>query len=223
MILLLFGPPGCGKGTQSALLAQRFRIPAVSTGEILRAERDAGTRLGKIADAVIAQGALVSDEIVNEIVANRIAQPDCADGFLLDGYPRTVPQAAYFASLLQLHGLPEPVVIHIKVPAAALVTRLSSRLQCPACHRIYNRLSGPPRKPDICDDDGAALIGRDDDDASVIHRRLIAYRELTNPLLKWYGGRAVHTVDGSLNPEQVGHAIHNVVLQAVEERRSTAA
>src|SRR5215471_19710420 len=111
MILLLFGPPGCGKGTQAAILADRFHIPAISTGEMFRAECKAGTELGKTACTILSQGKLVSDEIVNGIVASRIARPDCSNGFLLDGYPRTVPQAIFFTELLRERRLPEASVI----------------------------------------------------------------------------------------------------------------
>ena len=144
LILLLFGPPGCGKGTQAAFLAERFRIPAISTGEMFRAECKAGTPLGKMACSILAAGKLVPDEITNPIVAGRIAQSDCARGFLLDGYPRTVPQAEHFAGVLRKGRLPEPVVIHLHVPEIHLVARLTARRQCPECQKIYNLLSQSP-------------------------------------------------------------------------------
>ena len=138
MIILLFGPPGCGKGTQAAFLVDRFQIPAISTGEMFRAECKAGTELGKMASAIMAAGGLVTDDITNGIVANRISQADCARGFLLDGYPRTVPQARNFANLARDKGLSAPIVIHIDVPEEPLVARLTARRQCPQCLRIYN-------------------------------------------------------------------------------------
>src|ERR1035438_4074629 len=113
VILLLFGPPGCGKGTQAAFLAERFQIPAISTGEMFRAECKAATPLGKKACSILAKGGLVDDDTVNAIVAGRIARSDCAGGFLLDGYPRTVPQAQWFSALLRQRGLRAPVVIHL--------------------------------------------------------------------------------------------------------------
>ena len=185
MILLLFGPPGCGKGTQAVVLAERLQIPAISTGEVFRAECKAGTELGKLASSIMSAGGLVGDEIVNGIVANRIAQADCRNGFLLDGYPRTVPQAMHFSTLLRSRGLPEPVVIHLHVNADALVARLTARRQCPECRRIYNLMSQPPRNAGQCDDDGAPLMTRDDDQEAVIRRRLHAYEEMTGPLLDW--------------------------------------
>ena len=219
MILLLFGPPGCGKGTQAAFLAERFHIPAVSTGEVFRAERKAGTPLGKLASQIMAEGGLVGDDIVNGVVANRLARPDCAGGFLLDGYPRTVAQAQSFSRLLRERNLPEPLVIHLDVPDKLLVARLTARRQCPKCLKIYNLLSQPPRVAEICDDDGAALATREDDRESVIRERLRAYNELTGPILAWYGAARVHTVDGGLAPAEVGRAIERVVLDAMAARK----
>ena len=211
MILLLFGPPGCGKGTQSASLAARFDIPAISTGELFRAEVKAGTPLGRKASAIMASGALVSDDIVNGMVANRIAEPDCARGFLLDGYPRTVPQAEMFAALLRERGLPDPVVIHLDVADSVLVARLTARRQCPQCKRIYNLNSQPPRVAEKCDDDGAALLTREDDKEAVIRQRLHAYEEQTGPILNYYGPALVRKVDGGAPPDDVAKAIAEAV------------
>ena len=211
MILLLFGPPGCGKGTQAAFLAEKLRIPAISTGEMFRAECKAGTPLGKMACSILSSGRLVPDEITNQIVARRIEQADCARGFLLDGYPRTVPQARHFGELLRQRRLPDPTVIHIDVPARDLIARLTARRQCTQCKRIYNLLSQPPREPDICDDDGAVLMTREDDREQVIVERLQAYSELTGPILNYYGETAVRRVDGSVPPGQVKKAIEEAI------------
>jgi len=211
LILLLFGPPGCGKGTQAAFLAERFHIPAISTGEVFRAECKAGTPLGKMACSILAKGGLVDDEIVNGIVASRIAREDCAQGFLLDGYPRTVPQAQAFSKLLRDRQLPSPVVIHLHVEDSVLVARLTARRQCSQCGHIYNRLSQPSRVEGRCDIDGAPLVSREDDAESVILDRLRAYRTLTNPILDWYGPSNIRTVDGSLTPDAVQHAIDGAV------------
>lgn len=207
MILLLFGPPGCGKGTQAAFLAEEFQIPAISTGEMFRAECKAGTPLGRMACRILSSGKLVPDEVTNEIVAGRIAQGDCASGFLLDGYPRTVPQAMHFSSLLQQRGVPGPIVVHLDVPASDLIARLTARRQCPQCKQIYNLLSQPPKAAGICDQDGAALIQRDDDRESVIVERLRAYEELTGPILEWYGDAAVCRVNGAAPTEEVRTAV----------------
>ena len=214
MILLLFGPPGCGKGTQAVYLAERFHIPAISTGEMFRAECKAGTELGKAACSILARGGLVSDELVNGIVANRIARPDCKEGFLLDGYPRTVPQAIWFSALLRDRGLPMPVVIHLDVPDEALVTRLTARRQCPQCKHIYNAVLQPPKVAGVCDVDGAALLTRDDDREDVVRQRLRAYDELTGPILKWFGPTVVRSVDGTRPADAVALAVERVVLDA---------
>jgi adenylate kinase len=177
---------------------------------MFRAECKAGTELGKMASAIMASGGLITDEITNAIVANRIAQPDCANGFLLDGYPRTVPQASYFAGLLRERGLPDPIVIHLDVADELLVTRLTARRQCPVCKRIYNLLSQPPREPGRCDVDGAELISRADDQEATIRERLRAYNELTGPVLKWYGRKMVRKVDGSQPPAVVAKEIERV-------------
>jgi adenylate kinase len=213
VILLLFGPPGCGKGTQAAHLAERFQIPAISTGEIFRAECKAGTELGQVACKIMSSGGLVGDDIVNGMVASRIARADCAGRFLLDGYPRTVPQAIEFRALLRERGLPDPAVIHLDVAEEALVARLTARRQCPKCLRIYNVMWQPPRQTGRCDDDGEQLLTREDDQEAVIRQRLAAYRELTGPVLGWYGEAAVRTVDGALPPEEVTRAIENAVMQ----------
>jgi adenylate kinase len=170
-----------------------------------------------MACSILAKGGLVDDEIVNGIVASRIARPDCAGGFLLDGYPRTVPQARRFSALLHERGLPAPVVIHLHVPDAALVARLTARRQCSQCMHIYNRLSQPPHVEGRCDIDGAPLIRRADDEESVIMDRLRAYRDLTGPILDWYGDANVHTVDGSLPPDDVKQAIEQVVREACNQ------
>lgn len=212
MIILLFGPPGCGKGTQAAFLAERFHIPAISTGEVFRAECKAGTPLGKMACQIMAKGGLVSDDIVNQIVANRVGREDCASGFLLDGYPRTLAQAQHFDKLVAACRLSEPVVVHLDVPERLLVARLTARRQCPKCLRIYNVLSQPPAAEGICDGDGTALVTREDDREAVIRERLAAYHKLTGPILAWYGAARVRTVDGGMPPEAVAHSIEQVLL-----------
>jgi adenylate kinase len=211
MIFLLFGPPGCGKGTQAVYLADRFHIPAISTGEMFRAEHDAGTELGKAACKLLAEGKLVSDDVVNAMVVSRTSRSDCQHGFLLDGYPRTVPQAIFLSALARERGWPEPCVIHLDVSDDLLVTRLTARRQCPTCHRIFNLVSQPPRTAGLCDDDGATLITREDDREEIIRRRLRAYDELTGPVLKWYGPKLVMTVDGSGSAAKVA----DLVWQAV--------
>jgi adenylate kinase len=180
---------------------------------MFRAECKAGTELGKAACSILSQGKLVGDEIVNGIVASRIARPDCKDGFLLDGYPRTVLQAMLFTALLRERGLPEATVIHLDVPDEALVARLTARRQCPKCLKIYNLISQPPCVSGRCDEDGAELLTREDDQESVIRQRLKAYDELTGPILKWNGPKVVRTVDGSLPPTHVSRALEELVSE----------
>jgi adenylate kinase len=211
LIILLFGPPGCGKGTQAAFLAEKLRIPAISTGEMFRAECKAGTDLGKQACSILSRGGLVGDDVVNGIVASRVAREDCRSGFLLDGYPRTLPQAQVFTALLQERGLPDPFVVHLDVPACGLVKRLTARRQCPSCGQIYNLLSQPPRVGGICDADGAELITREDDREEVIRQRLKAYEELTGPVLAWFRNH-VRTIDGSAAPDRVSEEIDRAIM-----------
>jgi adenylate kinase len=211
LIILLFGPPGCGKGTQSSCLAARFGIPAISTGEMFRAESKAGSDLGRMAASILASGGLVSDDVVNAMVANRIAHPDCARGFLLDGYPRTVGQARFLERLIAKSGWTAPTVIHLKVAAEVLVKRLAARRQCPKCLRIYNLISQPPVTAGKCDHDGSALLTREDDRAPVIRQRLREYEDATGPVLQWYGSSAVHCIEGTLEPRLVTDAIEGVL------------
>jgi adenylate kinase len=215
VVILLFGPPGCGKGTQAAFLVERLHIPSISTGEMFRAECKAGTPLGRRARAILARGGLIGDEIVNAMVAARISQEDCRGGFLLDGYPRTAAQARFFTRLLEQRGLSEPTVIHIDVPACDLVARLTARRQCPTCLHIYNLLSHPPKVEGICDADGASLIHREDDCETAIRQRLQAYEEQTGPVLEWYGEGRVVRVDGRAKPVDVSDQIESALLRSM--------
>ncbi len=217
MNILLFGPPGCGKGTQAGYIASRFGITAISTGDMFRAECKAGTELGQLTCSILAKGGLVGDEIVNGMVANRIAQPDCASGFLLDGYPRTVPQAEFLARLLKERGLPNPSVVFLEVPDSALVARLTSRRQCPRCGQIYNLLTQPPRVEGVCDADGTQLIRRDDDKEQVILDRLKAYHELTHPIKQYYCPSMCRWIDGNQPPAAVSKAIEESLTAKVDE------
>ena len=175
MVLLLFGPPGSGKGTQSRLITNWLRIPGISTGDMLRAEIQAGTDLGRTAQSIMAAGGLVGDDLVNKMLVNRVSQPDAQGGFLLDGYPRTLEQAEFLDRMLAERRLPKPVVLHLDVPLDALAGRLTSRRQCPTCGTIYNLLHQPPKKAGLCDNDGSPLITRKDDQEDVVLERLRNY------------------------------------------------
>ena len=211
MIVLLFGPPGCGKGTQAASIAHRFHIPAISTGEMFRAECRAGTELGRLACSILKSGGLVGDAIVDKIVAARIQQPDCASGFLLDGYPRTQEQATFLDGLLQKLGLPKPIAILLDVPAQVLVSRITARRQCGRCGRIYNMLSQPPKTGEICDDDQQPLIRREDDTEEVILARLKAYHDATGPVIVYYRNGGCHRVDATGTPAAIAREIERLL------------
>lgn len=181
---------------------------------MFRGECRAGSEIGRTACALLSQGALVGDEIVNQVVASRIARPDCADGFLLDGYPRTVAQAVAFAGLIRDRHLPEPAIVHLDVPDELLILRLTARRQCPRCGRLYNVLSMPPRVEGLCDADAAPLVTREDDREDVIRGRLRTYRDQTRPVLNWYRSSRVHLVDGSMPPDRVARAVAKAVIDA---------
>lgn len=214
MVILLFGPPGCGKGTQGALIAQRLGFPSISTGEILRSEMRAGTPLGVAAKQIMESGGLVSDEIVNGMIRNRLQQPDCRKGCLLDGYPRTLAQAEFLDSLLKELGYPPPLVLFLDVPEDVLIARLTARRQCPVCGAIYNLLSQPPKQDNVCDHDGAALIQRDDDKEETIRARLLAYAQSTGPLVDYYAGGNFHRLDGNRRPEEIQVDVDRILSQA---------
>lgn len=221
MIVLLFGPPGCGKGTQAASIAQRFHIPAISTGEMFRAECRAGTDLGRSACSILKSGGLVGDAIVDQIVAARIQQPDCASGFLLDGYPRTLGQAAFLDAMLQRLGLPKPIAILLDVPAQVLVSRITARRQCGQCGRIYNMLSQPPKLGEICDDDRTQLVRREDDTEEVILARLKAYRDATGPVIAYYRNGGCRRVDATGTPAEISREIERLLAGELCAVRST--
>ena len=211
MVLLLFGPPGCGKGTQSRLITNWLHIPAISTGEMLRAEIRAGTALGEAAKSIMASGGLVSDDLVNQVLCRRIAEPDCRAGFLLDGYPRTVEQASHLDEVLEDLGYPQATVLHLDVPNDALIGRMASRRQCPDCSRIYNLLNQPPAKPGHCDDCTAVLITRKDDREDVVRARLQTYDDITRPVLAHYQNRTYYQIRGDRSPTYIFEAISGIL------------
>jgi adenylate kinase len=170
---------------------------------MLRAEMQSGTPLGRLAQTIMANGRLVSDELVNRLLASRIERPDCADGFLLDGYPRTVEQAQFLDDLLASRGFPPAVVVHLDVQEDALVSRMAARRQCPHCSRIYNLKHQPPLSTGVCDDDGAALITRKDDQEDVFRERLRTYAAVTYPVLNYYRDHLCHRVCADGKPEDI--------------------
>ena len=211
MVLLLFGPPGCGKGTQSRLITNWLKVPAISTGDMLRAEIAVGSALGEAARSIMASGGLVGDDLVNRMLTVRVSRPDCREGFLLDGYPRTVEQAEFLDSVLGDLGMPDPTVLHLDVPADALIGRMSSRRQCPKCNKIYNLLHQPPKKAGFCDIEGAALITRRDDEEAVVKDRLKTYLDLSRPVLAHYQDANYHQIRGDRSPGYVFEEITGIL------------
>ena len=222
MVLLLFGPPGSGKGTQSRLITNWLGIPAISTGDMLRGEIQAGTALGDAARSIMANGGLVGDDLVNKMLAQRVAQPDCDRGFLLDGYPRTVQQAEYFDRLVAQRGLPKPIILHLDVPMDALIGRMTSRRQCPKCGRIYNLLHQPPKKAGVCDDDGTPLVTRKDDQEDVVKERIRTYDELTRPVLAHYQDRNYYQIRGDRSPSYIFEEITGILEPLVSKNGASA-
>jgi len=202
--LILFGPPGSGKGTQAKLLRQHFSWPHISTGDMLREHVQAQDELGlKIAE-IMQSGQLVSDELVNELVEERIARPDCENGFILDGYPRTVPQAGMVEKLLDRKGF-APVVACLEVDYNKVVARLNGRRLCPQCGALYSLAKNAPNIAQICDYDGARLVVRDDDREEVIRARLEAYERQTKPVIEHFrqAGVALYEIDADGSPQSV--------------------
>jgi adenylate kinase len=211
LVILLFGPPGAGKGTMSPMITRLLKVPAISTGEMLRAEVEAGTPLGQQAAEILAAGQLVSDEIVNRMLINRLSQPDCEKGFLLDGYPRTLPQAVFLDKQLKEMGYPAPTVVHLATPKSVLIERIASRRQCPKCGRIYNLLFKPPLNPGVCDDDGTKLVRRQDDTVEVVKARLDAYERQTAPIMVHYAGGDYHSVPANRPPAEIFRDIESIL------------
>jgi len=204
LALILFGPPGSGKGTQSKLLVKTLGFPQVSTGDMLREHVRKGNAVGTKVEAKMKAGILVRDEVVNRLVEERLAQPDAARGFILDGYPRTRTQAETLCGMLAGLGA-EAVVIHLVVDYNEVIARLTGRRQCPVCGTLYNVKSKPTKVPGVCDLDGAALMVRDDDREEVIRERLDAYQNQTKPLIEFFRekGKRLYDVDASSEPPEV--------------------
>ncbi len=210
MIVLLFGPPGCGKGTQSPRIQEWLNIPVIATGDMLRQEIRSRTRLGRSIDSVLASGGYVGDSQMNRLLLRRTHQDDCAHGFLIDGYPRTVPQAIFLERLLEKRGFPAPLVIHLRVAEDMLLMRLSGRRQCGECKRVHNIYTNPPRREGHCDC-GEPLEERNDDRPEVVRARLKLYADQTGPVLDYFRGPNCFTLDGMRHQDEVFGEIQSLL------------
>jgi adenylate kinase len=213
MRVILLGPPGAGKGTQAQWLKERYDIPQLSTGDMLREAVTKGTDVGKQAKAIMEAGKLVSDDIINAIVAERIDEPDCAHGFVLDGFPRTIPQAEALDGMLRERGLKLDAVIEIRVDVDALVDRITGRFSCAKCGAGYHDRFKPPQTPGVCDVCGSTeFTRRKDDNEETVRARLDAYGQQTAPLLPFYESRGlVRVIDGMQPIDEVTESIREAL------------
>ena len=204
MKIIMLGAPGAGKGTQAKMIADKYQIPHISTGDIFRANIKNGTELGKEAKKYMDQGLLVPDELTVKILLDRVAQPDCANGYVLDGFPRTIPQAEVLDKALTELNDKIDYAINVDVPDENIVKRMSGRRACVACGATYHIEHIPPKKEGVCDKCGEPLILRDDDKPETVLNRLKVYHDQTQPLIDFYTGKGVlKSVDGTVDMQAV--------------------
>jgi adenylate kinase len=214
MILILLGPPGAGKGTQAKLLAAEYRIPHISTGDMFRDHKARGTELGKKVQAIMDAGGLVTDDVTNAMVKDRLSRPDVAEGFILDGYPRTVPQAEYLDQLLRSMGRTITRCLSYEIAEEVIVERMAGRRSCPTCGAVYHVSQNPPRVTGACDRDGAALVQRDDDKPEAVRKRLQEYATKTEPLRRYYREKGLLSeVEGVGTPEGILAATKRLLVR----------
>ncbi len=208
MKIIMLGAPGAGKGTQAKMIADKYSIPHISTGDIFRANIKNNTELGKKAKTYMDQGLLVPDEMVVDLIMDRFKEADCANGYVLDGFPRTIPQAEALDNALNAVGEKVDYAINVEVPDANIVTRMSGRRACVGCGATYHIVYNPARTENICDRCGKELILRDDDKPETVQKRLAVYHEQTQPLISYYEKKGVlKEVDGTVDMKDVFGAI----------------
>lgn len=208
MKIIMLGAPGAGKGTQAKMIADKYGVPHVSTGDIFRANIKNGTELGMEAKKYMDQGLLVPDELTVKILLDRVSQPDCKNGYVLDGFPRTIPQAEVLDKALAELGESIDHAIDVDVPDENIVKRMSGRRACVSCGATYHVVHVPPKKEGICDRCGSELILRDDDKPETVKNRLDVYHKQTQPLIDFYTKKGVlKTVDGTVDMQDVFKAI----------------
>jgi adenylate kinase len=208
MRLILLGPPGVGKGTQAKLLSQHYDIPQISTGDLLREAVSEGTELGKQAKKYMDQGDLVPDDVILGMVEETLQSDKCSDGFILDGFPRTVPQAEGLTAILKKLGLQLDGVVSLEVDDQVVIDRLSVRRTCVNCGAIYNVKTNPPEEEGVCDKCGGELILRDDDQPETIKNRLDVYKKQTEPLVDYYDNKGLLvSIDGSKGIDEIQNEI----------------
>ncbi len=208
MKIIMLGAPGAGKGTQAKLIAEKYNIPHISTGDIFRANIKEGTELGKEAKQYMDKGQLVPDELTVRILLDRVAKDDCKNGYVLDGFPRTIPQAEVLDTEVAKLGDKIDFAIDVDVPDENIIKRMSGRRSCPGCGRTYHIVHIPPKKEGICDDCGKELVLRDDDKPETVKSRLDVYHKQTQPLIDYYSKQNIlRTVDGTKDMDDVFTAI----------------
>lgn len=216
--IVLLGPPGAGKGTQAQVISREMSLAHISSGDLFRENLKNQTELGKLAQGFMNRGELVPDDVTIAMVRDRISRPDCAEGALLDGFPRTPAQADALSEMLATMNERVDSVPYISVPAEELITRLGGRWTCPTCGRVYHEKYNPPKTPGVCDQDGAQLYQREDDQAETVERRIRVYMEQTTPLIEYYRQKDLLVeIDGTKSIDDVSQAILKAIKKELSE------
>ncbi len=219
--IVLLGPPGSGKGTQASAMQQRWGLVHLASGDLLRANVKEDTELGRKARPYMDAGELVPDELILDMMEERLSQPEAQAGFVLDGFPRTLAQAEALDQRLERRGQRLAAVVYLRVTEEEILRRLSGRLTCPQCNAIYQADTMPPRRAGVCDRCGSALVQRADEQPEVVRNRLRVYEEQTAPLAEYYRSRGLlHEVDGAIGVERVLGEISRILEQAANRARA---